>query len=209
MRDPEEWAAEFAAFRGRTFLFDDVVRRDNEGRPVLGSYVVEVKGEVVRLALEDLDVLRDLPLDEGPRMLFGARLAQCDREEGGSWVIHFAPDSGVLLTDLEAAEAASPGRPLDPGLKETLQRQQQWLDESGPWRRRGRESLSGLLAQPPLRFGEGVGASGALPSHAAFRAFILRLLPRARACSRATAGPAPPAAAPAPTASSSRRRASG
>ena len=61
-------------------------------------------------------------------LVFGVRLAACDREEGGGWVIRFAPDSGVLLTDAEAAEAASPVS-LGPGLKETLARQRGWLEE--------------------------------------------------------------------------------
>jgi hypothetical protein len=130
VRDPAEWRAQFdEELRGRSFVFDDVVRLDPEGRPVLG-YVVEVEGAdaPVRLALEDLEELRDLPLDEGPRLIFGARLAGCDREGEGKWVIRFAADSGVLLTDADAAEAAS-ACSLEPGLKETLARQQRWLDE--------------------------------------------------------------------------------
>jgi hypothetical protein len=129
-RDPAEGLAFFAEnFRGRTYVFDDVVRPDVEGRPALG-YVVKLKGSdvPVRLALEDLDELRDLPLDDAPRLIFGARLAGCDREGEGRWVVRFAPNSGVLLTDVEAAEAAS-SRSLDPGLKDVLARQQRWLDE--------------------------------------------------------------------------------
>jgi hypothetical protein len=61
-------------------------------------------------------------------MLFGARLRDCTREEGGGWVIRFEPDSGVLLTDAEAAAACAA---LEPRLKETLRRQQRWLDERG------------------------------------------------------------------------------
>jgi hypothetical protein len=134
VRDPEERSLQMEDHRGRTFLFDEVLRRDPEGQLLLPDYEVEVggdftrKGEVVRLALEDLVILRDLPLDEGPRVIFGARLLRCEREEGGSWVVRFEPNSGVLLTDAEAAEAASP-RPLGPGLKEVMQRQQKWLDD--------------------------------------------------------------------------------
>jgi hypothetical protein len=128
VRDAEERDLQMEEHRGRSFLLDDVVRRDADGRPVLATYAAEVGDEGVRLALEDLTILRNLPLDEGPRLVFGARLLRCDREEGGGWVVRFEPDSGVLLTDAEAVEAASPVS-LDPGLKETLQRQQRWLDD--------------------------------------------------------------------------------
>jgi hypothetical protein len=129
-RDPKEWALEFEQYRGRSFVFDDAVRRDAEGRLKLAHDVVDVNGGLARLALDDLAILKDLRLDDAPRLIFGARLARCELEEGGSWVIHFEPQSGVLLTDPDAAQAASPCA-LDPGLKTTLQRQQQWLDELG------------------------------------------------------------------------------
>ena len=129
VRDPKEWDLEFAQYRGRSFVFDDVVRRDPQGRLKLANDVVDVgQAEEARLALDDLLLLKDLPLDDAPRLIFGARLAKCEREEGGTWVIHFEPQSGVLLTDPDAAQAAST-RSLDPGLKATLRRQQQWLDE--------------------------------------------------------------------------------
>jgi hypothetical protein len=130
VRDPTEWRATFdEAYRGRSYVIDDVVRLDAEGRPLL-SYVFEVDGTEVpfRLALEDLIELRDLPLDDAPRLIFGARLSACDREGEGKLVVRFAPDSGVLLTDVEAAEAAT-ARSLDPGLTETLAQQRRWLDE--------------------------------------------------------------------------------
>jgi hypothetical protein len=129
VRDPEEWDAQFADdYLGRTVVFDDVVRRDDEGRPRLGNYAVEVEDEPVRVALEDLAVLRDLPLEDGPRLIFGARLLRCRREEAGTWVIRFEPDSGVLLTDPAAVEACFPLLTGD-GFQATLERQQRWLDE--------------------------------------------------------------------------------
>jgi hypothetical protein len=126
-RDPEEWHEELADFRGRGYVFDGVVRRDDRGRPVLVDYVVRVTGLTARLALEDLEVLGDLPLDDGPRLLFGGRLAGCDHEEGG-WVVRFEPASGVLFTDAEALEAAST-RPLRPGLGAATARQKAWLHD--------------------------------------------------------------------------------
>jgi hypothetical protein len=129
-RDPKEWALAFERYRGWSFVFDDVVRRDAEGRLKLANDVVDVNGGQARLALDELAILKDLPLDDAPRLIFGARLAKCELEEGGTWVIHFEPNSGVLLTDPEAAQAAST-RSLEPGLKATLKRQQEWLDELG------------------------------------------------------------------------------
>lgn len=128
VRDPDEWNGQFASYRGRTIFLDDVVRRDSEGRPVLASHVLEVEDRAIRVALEDLVILRDLPLEDGQRMLFGARLAGCNREEGGQWVIRLDPDSGVLLTDPGAVEACWPG-PLDQPTRAVLERQQNWLDE--------------------------------------------------------------------------------
>ena len=95
--------------------------------PLLANHVVEVEGTTVRLALEDLVLLRDLPLDAEPRVIFGARLARCAREEGGTWVVRFEPDSGVLLTDAGAVEACFPAA-MDERLRETLVRQKGWVE---------------------------------------------------------------------------------
>jgi hypothetical protein len=128
VRDPQEWVAQFGDdYRGRSIVFDDFVRHDEDGRPRLG-FAVEVGDEPIRMALEDLTVLRDLPLDDGLRLIFGARLAGCLREKDGIWVIRFEKDSGVLFTDAAAVEACFPF-PVSEGLEETLQRQQRWLDD--------------------------------------------------------------------------------
>lgn len=128
IRDPAEWQARFADYRGKTVLFDDVVER-RAGQPVLKNYVVGPRGQV-RLALEDLALLKLLPLDEGPRLLFGARLADCRRELGGVWVFHFEPDSTVLLTSRAAAEACCPV-PLEADVVDVLHRQEGYLRELG------------------------------------------------------------------------------
>jgi hypothetical protein len=127
-RDAEEWALRFEDFRGRSVIFDDAVGRDDRDRPVLAHDVVEVKDERVRMALEDLAVMHDLPLEARPRLVFGARLAGCEREPGGGWVVRFERESGVLLTDHDAVAAALT-QPPDEGLKLVLARQQRWLDE--------------------------------------------------------------------------------
>jgi DNA-directed RNA polymerase subunit RPC12/RpoP len=125
-RNDDEWRAKFEYYRGRTVVFDDVLRRDAEGRPVLGSYVVRADDIEARLALEELTLLGQLPLDTPRRWLFGARLAGCGREAGGGWVVHFEPDSGVLVSDEIAAAVCCPP-PLDKELLAVLKRQDEWL----------------------------------------------------------------------------------
>ncbi|HTU17356.1 MAG TPA: hypothetical protein VMG10_04780 [Gemmataceae bacterium] len=125
-RSDEEWREKLADYRGRSVVFDDVLRRDAQGRPVLGFYVVQVGDVAARVALEDLALLRQLPLDPPRRWLFGARLDGCRREEGGIWVLRFEPDSAVLLTDENAAAACCP-RPLERELLGVLKRQDDWL----------------------------------------------------------------------------------
>jgi hypothetical protein len=127
VRHEDEWQGRFHDdYRGKAVVFDDAVRRDGDGMPALHVYEVRTGGETARVALEDLDLLRGLPLDPPPRLLFGARLASLSRERGGRWVFHFQPDSGVLLTD-PGAVAACGLAPLDAELLEVLRRQEEWL----------------------------------------------------------------------------------
>jgi hypothetical protein len=126
VHDDQEWETLFAEeYRGRSVVFDDVVRRNAAGRPELAVLTIVDDGVPARLALEELKLLERVPLEPPPRLLFGARLAHVGREEGGAWVVRFEPDSGVLLTDLGAAEAICPA-PLSPELKELLRRQAEW-----------------------------------------------------------------------------------
>jgi hypothetical protein len=122
----DEWREKFEDYRGRSVLFDDELRRDAAGNPTLAFYVVRVGKVEARVALEDLPLLRQLAMDGPRRRLFGARLADCKREEGGRWVFRFDPDSAVLLTDEGAAASSCPG-PMDDDLREVLQRQDEWL----------------------------------------------------------------------------------
>jgi hypothetical protein len=138
LRDPDEWQAKFADdYRGHAVLFDDVVSRDADGRPALSTYAVIANKETVRLALEDLKLLQTMPPQPPTRMLFGARLAGCVREEGGGWVIHFEAESGVLLTDPGAAASCCPA-PLGREREEVLRRQEEWLRDL-PGQRPARE----------------------------------------------------------------------
>ena len=71
LRRPDEWQEQFKDYQGRAVLFEDVVRRDENGLFHLSVYQVRAGEEkaVVRL---DLDLLRRLPLDQPRRLLFGA-----------------------------------------------------------------------------------------------------------------------------------------
>jgi len=125
-RNDDEWREKFKDYRGHAVLFDDKLRADVIERPILGSYVVRVGDVKARVALEDLPLLKQLPLDPPQRWLFGVRLAACQREDGGVWVFRFEPESAVLLTDEDAAAACCPG-PMDAELRAVLRRQQEWL----------------------------------------------------------------------------------
>jgi hypothetical protein len=119
----DDWQPRFRElYQGRAVIFDDLLRYDVVGRPALNTYEVRLGDEKVRLAVDDLKVLRHLPLDPPPRVLFGARLAKVGREQS-AWVVRFDPDSGVLITDSEAA----PGVPVDDDLRQVLGRQTEWL----------------------------------------------------------------------------------
>jgi hypothetical protein len=126
IRNEDEWRAKFEDYRGRSVIFEDVLRSDAAGRPMLGIYVLRAGDVEARVALEDLTLLRDVPLDPPQRWFFGARLASCRREEGGVWIVRFEPESGVLLTDEAAASACWPG-PIDDELRDVLTRQEEWL----------------------------------------------------------------------------------
>ncbi len=130
LRSTDEWAERFRAEHlGRAVVFDDVVGRDAAGRPALTVYRVRAAGENARVALEDLRLLRGLPLEPPQRLLFGGRLAGLEREDGGGWAFRFEPDSGVFLTDAGAAAACL--GPPDPDLLELLRRQERWVGSSG------------------------------------------------------------------------------
>jgi hypothetical protein len=122
--DEEEWREEFAAHRNRALFLNDVIKRDSRGRPALLTYVVRSGKATARLAVEDLTLWSQVPLDDTPEVAFGARLASCEREEGGGWVFHFLPDSGVLLTEPAVVRLWLP----EAKLKDVLKSQARWLD---------------------------------------------------------------------------------
>jgi hypothetical protein len=128
----EEWQAQFRQrYKGpektNAVVFDAEVRRDGAGRYHL-DWHLQAGVEPARIEMDDLAVLRGLPLTEPRRLLFGARLASMAREQNGVWVVRFEPDSGVLITNRQAATACCPP-PLDADLLGVLDRQRQWLQE--------------------------------------------------------------------------------
>jgi hypothetical protein len=127
-RNDDDWQARFEKeHHGKTVIFDDVVRRDAAtGRLVLAVWEVRAGAEKAVVALDDLEILLQLPLGQAQRLIFGGRLRGVAREAGGAWVIRFEPDSGVLLTDVDAVTACSPVPP-DGDVLRTLQRQEEWL----------------------------------------------------------------------------------
>ncbi len=122
----DEWQAQFEQrYLNQAVLFDDTIGRDAAGGFRLAVYEVRAPGEPARVDLDNLNLLKALPWEGRPRLLFGARLAAVTREPPGRWVVRFEPDSGVLLTDEGAAGACCP-QPLDAELKDVLKRQAEW-----------------------------------------------------------------------------------
>jgi hypothetical protein len=131
-RSPEdEWQAQFQQrYKGpgkaNAVVFDMEVHHNGAGG-YDHDWPLRAVDETARLEIGDLKLLHDLPLDQPRRLLFGARLGQVAREQNGVWVIRFEPDSGVLLTNLEAARACCPPVMYEelPGL---LEQQRLWLE---------------------------------------------------------------------------------
>jgi hypothetical protein len=126
--EEREWQAVFQRrYFGKAVLFDAEVRRDAAGQYQLG-YRLWAGLEPSRAAIEELQLLAQLPLEKPQRLLFGARLAAIRREPPGIWVVRFAPGSGVLLTHPGAVTACL-FNPPDGELRQVLQLQQAWLAE--------------------------------------------------------------------------------
>jgi len=124
----QEWKAAFPRrYQGKAFLFDIHVQRLPTGR-VQADYVLPGP-DPARLEWGDLEVLRTTDLDESRRIILGVRLAGIALEPPGpSWVVRFQPQSGVFLTDAEAAALCCP--PLGkPEAQAILKKQAQMVGE--------------------------------------------------------------------------------
>jgi hypothetical protein len=126
---PGEWQLVFRRrYRGQALLLDAEVGRNAAGRYEL-DFPLFVGDEPARVEIGDLDLLRDLGLDQSCRLIVGARLAGVERDPSGAWVVRLRPDSGVFLTDRATLEVACPVLKKDQALDEVLQRQERWLAE--------------------------------------------------------------------------------
>jgi hypothetical protein len=101
----DEWLAVFRQrYQGKSILFDITFQRSGDGMLEIPDSVTALRvGKVLaRLDLRELKLLQDLNLNQQSRVLFGARLASCQRKEN-HWSIEFDLESGVLLTQARAA----------------------------------------------------------------------------------------------------------
>lgn len=127
----DEWQAQFQKrYKGpgkaNAVVFAMTVHRNGAGG-YEHDWELQAAEEPARLEIGDVQLLRDLPLDQPRMLLFGARLGKIAREQNGVWVIRFEPDSGVLLTDPEAAGACCPPAMYDE-LPALLEQQRQWIE---------------------------------------------------------------------------------
>ena len=124
----QEWQADFPRrYQGKAFMFDIHLQRQPNGR-VEADYILPAP-DSVRLEWRELEVLGKLDLDQPRRVILGVRLARIDLEPPGPrWVVHFQPQSGVLLTDARAAALCCP--PLgEPDALAILKSQAQMVGE--------------------------------------------------------------------------------
>jgi hypothetical protein len=120
-----EWQAEFAQrYRGKAIVLDLEVRIGGGGRPE-HDWLLRARDETAHLDLDDLELLRRLPLDPPQRVLFGGRLGSVRREPGRGFVVRLEPASGVLITDRAVAVACFL-RPEEPDVQALLERQAEW-----------------------------------------------------------------------------------
>jgi hypothetical protein len=105
---PAEWELEFPPrFRGKAFVFD-VELSGPVGGPYRHNWPLP---HDVHMDFSEVQLLRQLPLTEPTRLLFGARLDKVCRDTPASWEVRFEPASAVLLTDPAAAAACCPYMP--------------------------------------------------------------------------------------------------
>ncbi len=128
---PQAWQARFRAdYLGRAVIFDDTLRMDREQRIHSDRLGHLRNGQTFGwVALEDLTLLRYLPLQSAQRWIFGARLKSIDREGGPSWIVRLEPESGVLFSEKAALEAELPNLRDDREWPLVLARQKALLEK--------------------------------------------------------------------------------
>jgi hypothetical protein len=125
------WQARCRAYQGKGLLLDDQLRNDRAPGRIQSRRLGDLHTPQMaagRVALEDLTLLHQLPLQMPQRWIFGARLKGVDREGGPGWVIRLEPDSGVLFSERTPVEAELPALINDPEWPLLLARQQALLE---------------------------------------------------------------------------------
>lgn len=121
---PDEWRRTFdQRYAGKTILFDAFVRRESNGEYTMKMPLFAGKSKA-KVDLRTLRVLRDLPLNRGTRLLFGAKLTNI-REDREYRLVQFDPDSGVLITHPEVLIGTSVL--VDDQLKAVIAQQAKWV----------------------------------------------------------------------------------
>lgn len=125
LKDPE-WQRVVDLSRGKAFVFAVELRRDPAGR-YHQRFLRPEAARLLRLELDNLLFLKQLPLQEGRPVLFAARLVDVQREAEGPASVRLDPASGTLLTALPVARLQCLQVP-EPKWQEVIARQKQWLD---------------------------------------------------------------------------------
>ncbi len=124
----QEWQADFRhRFLGKALVLDAEFRR-----PLGGNWEVRFPlyhgQDRARVVVEDLQLLSAIAVHDPQRLVVGARLASVKLElPGPAWVVRFAPNSGVFLTDPSAAARVCPAF-AEPEAIAVLERQQRWVE---------------------------------------------------------------------------------
>lgn len=122
-----EWEKDFThRYGGKAVVFDTAFRQREDGQWEM-TYRVSLEAEEVQLEVGQLKMWERLPLKEGQRIIFGARLDSIARVEAKrGWAIRFHADSGVLFSELEAIAVCCPAL-RDDASRAVLERQANWL----------------------------------------------------------------------------------
>lgn len=123
----QDWQTLANLRRGRTLIFDGILRRDATGQ-LRVNRPPPVVGQTFRIPLSDLKLLKPLPLNEPTRVIFLARVARLQRQAPDVYAIDLDADSGALLTDKRVAKRCGYAI-LDPEVEGVLERQTHWVAE--------------------------------------------------------------------------------
>ncbi len=119
-----EWQEIFRErYANRSVILDDTIHRDAAGH-YHQQLRVDLQGIEMKYDLAALKLLRNLPLNQPYRVLYGVRLSGF-RKDAAGWTILLDADSGVLMTDESMLSGLS--IPIDADLREVLKRQESWL----------------------------------------------------------------------------------